>query len=265
MPLPDQLRPFWFRRDATEHARKTPWGVVFVDPRYPALWDANRAGVLEEIADLTLKDIRAELVPALDWASAAHEHVEFWAAQSAPAVAQMRSEGAEEHRDVVMVFEGPAPVVPQNEVEVREVVDLTEPFLQWYRESQNDFGDETEYSEQVIDQMYRRDLEEFRPRGLRFFVGFLGDAMAGQSTLLSIDGVGYLDHVVTRPEFRRRGVATALVSRVVRESADAGDRLVHLLADEGQPPQRLYERLGFRVVSRVVSFTISDRRGGSRV
>ena len=261
MRLPEELRPFWYQRDATKDARKTRWGMVFADPRYPLLWDANRAGVLEEIPDLTLNEIRAELLPALDWAGAANEHIEFWAAQDSPAVGEMRATGAEEHRDVVMVFEGPAPPIPGGGVEVREIVDLNDPFLEWYRASRNDFGDETEYTLDVIDQLYRRDLEEFGPRGLRFFVGFLGDTMAGLSTLLSIDHVGYIDHVVTKPEFRRRGVASALVLRVVDESRAAGDRLVHLLADEGDPPQRLYERLGFRIASRVVSFTNSNRRG----
>ena len=237
--------------------------MVFADPRYPLLWDANRAGVLEDIPDLTLGEIRADLLPALDRATAANEHIEFWAAQGSPAVGEMRATGAEEHRDVVMVFEGPDPWLPRGDAEVSEIVELDDAFLQWYRDSQNDFGRDTDYTSEVIEQMNRRDLEDFVPRGLRFFAGLVGGTMAGLSTLLSIDGVGYLDHVVIKPEFRRRGVASALVLRVVEESRAAGDRLVHLLADEGQPPQRLYERLGFRVATTVVSFTRPNARRNS--
>ncbi len=103
--------------------------------------------------------------------------------------------------------------------------------------------------------MFRRDLEVFLPRGLRFFVGFVEGQMAGQATLLGIDGVSYLDSVVTRPEFRGRGVATATVLRAVQAGIERGDDLVHLLAVKDSGPQRLYERLGFRVEAEVVSFT----------
>jgi predicted GNAT family acetyltransferase len=83
----------------------------------------------------------------------------------------------------------------------------------------------------------------------------VGEEIAGFVGLLSLDGIGYLDSVVTLPSFRRRGVATAGVLHVVRESLDGGDRLVHLLADEDDAPQRLYERLGFRTRARVRSAT----------
>jgi GNAT superfamily N-acetyltransferase len=255
MPLPDDLRSFWYRRDATKDARRTRWGMVFIDPRFPLVWEANRAGVLEELEDLTLEELRKDLLPPLEDAGAAHEHVEFWGAQSAPAVNQTRAATSEEHHDVVMVFEGPAPVLPNTGVVVREIKELDDEFLSWYRASRNDFGDEAEFSDQLIDQLYRRDLEEFAPRGLRFFVGFLNGKRAGLATLFSLGGVGYIDHVVTKPEFRRRGVASALMAAVVEASRDAGDRLLHLLADQGAPPQRLYERLGFGVWSTVVSFT----------
>jgi ribosomal protein S18 acetylase RimI-like enzyme len=102
--------------------------------------------------------------------------------------------------------------------------------------------------------LYRRDIEVFLPRGLRFFVGFVDGQMAGQATLLGIGGVGYLDSVVTRPEFRRRGVATATVLRAVQASIDRGDDLVHLLAVKDSAPQRLYERLGFREDARMVTY-----------
>jgi hypothetical protein len=41
----------------------------------------------------------------------------------------------------------------------------------------------------------------------------------------------------------------------VAASTDVGDGLVHLLAERGGRPQALYERLGFRVVLEVESFT----------
>jgi predicted GNAT family acetyltransferase len=67
--------------------------------------------------------------------------------------------------------------------------------------------------------------------------------------------VGYLDNVVTMPPFRRRGVASATVTAAVGASLGSGDRHVFLLAEKDGDPQRLYERLGFRVRSPIESFT----------
>ena len=255
MPLSEELRRFWYERDATKKARRTSWGMVFADPRFPLIYDANRAGVLEDVPGLALEDIRTELAPALQFAGSPHEHIEFWAAQEATAVEQIRSEGAEENHDVVMVFDRPAPFLPSIDVDVHEVLEPDEEFLQFYRESRSDFGERAEYTEEVVEQLYRRDLEEFVPRGMRFFVCVVDGGPAGVATLQSMAGVGYVNTVATVPRFRRRGVATAMVTKAIEESRSSGDGLVHLLAEEGGAPQRLYERLGFRVVWKVVSFT----------
>jgi ribosomal protein S18 acetylase RimI-like enzyme len=255
--LPYRLRSFWYRLDATEWSRRTRWGMVFSDPRFPLLYDANHAAVLEEILGLDLEEVRADLLPALREAGAQHEQIEFWASHRSPAVGQMR-QLVGETRDVVMVFAGPTKDVPA-EVRVAEVVEPNAGFLDWYRESRSDFGERRELAPAVVEQLYRRDIEVFVPRGLRFFVGFVEGQMAGQATLLGIDGVGYLDSVVTRPEFRRRGVATATVLRAVQAGIERGDDIVHLLTVKDSGPQRLYERLGFRVEAEVVSFTRPQR------
>ena len=72
---------------------------------------------------------------------------------------------------------------------------------------------------------------------------------------MRIGAVGYVDTVVTRLPFRRRGVATAAVLSAVQAGIERGDEVVHLLAVKDSYPQRLYERLGFRVLSEIVTFT----------
>jgi ribosomal protein S18 acetylase RimI-like enzyme len=253
-PLPERLRSFWYELDSTEWSRRTPWGMVFSDPRFPLLYDANHAAILEEMPDLGLAEIRGELLPALREAGAPHEQIEFWASHECPAVAEMR-EVAGDARDVLMVLEGSAAGVPPAEIDVREIVEPDPAFLAWYRESRSDFGERRELGEAVLEQLYRRDIEMFLPRGLRFFVGFVDGEMAGQTTLLGIEGIGYLDSVVTRPEFRRRGVASATILRAVEASLDRGDELVHLLAEKDGVPQRLYETLGFHAAAEIVTFT----------
>ena len=77
-------------------------------------------------------------------------------------------------------------------------------------------------------------------------------AQAHGAEVVSLGGVGYVDNVATLPHFRRRGIAAAVVDRMVREARTAGAEHVCLLADE-PGPIRLYGRLGFDVTGRLVS------------
>lgn len=57
--------------------------------------------------------------------------------------------------------------------------------------------------------------------------------------------MGYVDAVGTLPENRRRGVASALIRRVVTDSHVLGNRWTALEAVTGGETERLYERLSF--------------------
>jgi ribosomal protein S18 acetylase RimI-like enzyme len=61
-------------------------------------------------------------------------------------------------------------------------------------------------------------------------------------------GFLYVSTLAVSPEHRRRGIATALMDRVLRGAEQMGLDLA-LDTAEGEPPQALYEGLGFRVVS----------------
>ena len=154
--------------------------------------------------------------------------------------------------DVVMVLETDPGRGPVGEVEVRELTDPDEAFWVWYRGTRQEFG--VEFTDPVVDQLVHRDQVISHPAGLRWFVGYVDRTMAGFTSLLSLERVGYLDNVLTLPAYRRRGVASATVRAALRASLGGGDRIVHLLAEEGSAPARLYDRLGFRVRHRVESF-----------
>jgi ribosomal protein S18 acetylase RimI-like enzyme len=237
-------------------SKRLPWGVVVADARFPLIWDANHAEVLEDDPTLTLEDVRAALHPAVRTARSPYEHVEFWdASLASPAFHEMTRQSVPRHPDVVMVFEGKGPGGAASNVDVQEV----EPprpdsiFWSWYRLTRNEFNQRL--SEEVIEQLMDRDRRVFVPAGLRWLVGFVDGRMAGFATLISLNGVGYISDVVTMRSFRRRGVATSTVLRAVGASKEQGDEMVHLLAEEGGGPQLLYERLGFRTMARVQSFT----------
>jgi ribosomal protein S18 acetylase RimI-like enzyme len=62
------------------------------------------------------------------------------------------------------------------------------------------------------------------------------------------DGVGQIDEVTTLEQYRRRGLASAVVQAAVR-AADGTD-LVFLVADEADWPKDWYARLGFEPIGR---------------
>ena len=88
-------------------------------------------------------------------------------------------------------------------------------------------------------------------------VAFDGDAIAGQ--ILSYMGdrqadgtcVGWTEAISVQPEYRRRGLARALLAESLRAVRDAGATSAGLTVDTQNPNQALtlYESLGFRIVS----------------
>jgi ribosomal protein S18 acetylase RimI-like enzyme len=70
----------------------------------------------------------------------------------------------------------------------------------------------------------------------------------------------YVQRVGTVPEHRRRGLATALLSRVLRAAAAAGLTSTALTVDEESrfDATALYARLGYRVTTRTISYALQD-------
>ena len=68
--------------------------------------------------------------------------------------------------------------------------------------------------------------------------------------LFQEDGVAQIDEVTTVEQYRRRGLARAVVVGALRASLEADAELVFLVADEADWPMRWYERLGFEPIGR---------------
>ncbi|HXF71764.1 MAG TPA: GNAT family N-acetyltransferase, partial [Actinomycetota bacterium] len=104
----------------------------------------------------------------------------------------------------------------------------------------------------ALDQLAALEREVLLPVK-RWFAVRVGGEVASLAALVGLAGAGYIDHVVTFPAHRRRGYAAALVAHLVTEARAAGCDPIFLLAEEGAPAVRLYERLGFRTVGRIGS------------
>jgi ribosomal protein S18 acetylase RimI-like enzyme len=76
------------------------------------------------------------------------------------------------------------------------------------------------------------------------------DEIGSFCALFHEDGVAQIDEVTTVEQYRRRGLARAVVLGALKASLEAGAELTFLVADEGDWPMRWYERLGFEPIGR---------------
>lgn len=68
---------------------------------------------------------------------------------------------------------------------------------------------------------------------------------AGACVLFSYKGWGRVEEVATHPDFRRRGVASTVVSQAVSDSLTDGNYVTYLWTQAGGAGEKVYERLGF--------------------
>ena len=89
----------------------------------------------------------------------------------------------------------------------------------------------------------------------QFFLGFLEETLCAYgSATVAPNGMGMIEDLFTLPAFRRRGIATSLVSECVEHlrRASCEEILIGSLATE--PPKALYRKLGFQPVCVTRSF-----------
>ncbi|MBB6098350.1 GNAT superfamily N-acetyltransferase [Deinobacterium chartae] len=83
--------------------------------------------------------------------------------------------------------------------------------------------------------------------GYRQYVAWLDGEPAGWARCVVVNGAAVLDRVMTRPQFRRRGVGRALTLRALHEARAAGAERAALVASSAGVP--LYRSVGFERVA----------------
>ena len=231
-----------------QRVEPTWWGAVVTDSRFPAIHDLNYARVDSAQLDLSLSEVEEVLLPAVRASGAAHFHVVMFEPDGcANLLGHLEAGGHPLSWDTVMRFDRP----PSRRGDGHAVQLIAPGPALWSHLDRGflEFGlSDPEVRRQMLD-WNRRVLA---PAGRTWFGAVVGDDLAGIGSMHVLDGVGYVDDVLTMPDFRRRGIASAVVRRLVVEAVDRGAEHVVLLTDRSGPV-RLYRSLGFEEAGKVAS------------
>jgi ribosomal protein S18 acetylase RimI-like enzyme len=123
--------------------------------------------------------------------------------------------------------------------------------------------DQPDWSETTVDQLGRRIATITSAARTGFLaVRDAQGAVVAHADLYLRDGVAQVEEVLTSPEHRGRGLASALVLDAVERARGWRADLVFLVADAEDWPQELYRRLGFVDLGRTVSLRRSPTSSG---
>lgn len=163
------------------------------------------------------------------------------------------------NRYSVMASEGPfTPVRLSEAVEVRKLTSESD----WQQSLENKVAcKEPELEEATCRKFLERQTNRYRSMtraGLGDWYGaFHGDQLVADLGIYHDDGVGRYQTVQTHPEFRQRGIGTALISKSGQQAFDKYDlRMLVIVSEEDSPARRLYESVGFKRRESQVGLTL---------
>jgi ribosomal protein S18 acetylase RimI-like enzyme len=243
-PIPEHVMRFWRSLDAMfGRVEPTRWGAIVTDGRYPAVWDANYARVDLDASDLTLAEVEASLLPALQETGASVQHVvSFHPEATRSLLHELEALGHRLTWDLVMDLVEEPPIHRSSPV---DAIASGPELWSRVRESLALFGIDDGATTVQLAAIEREVLE---PGGKRWF-GVRDDegTIVSLGALMVLDDVGYIDNVATFEHARGRGFASALAARMIEVAHASGASHVCLFADpDDRPVVGIYERLGFR-------------------
>jgi GNAT superfamily N-acetyltransferase len=247
----EPLLRFWRALDsAFESVEPAWWGGVVADSRFPGIWDVNYARVETDDPALSLAEVESSLLPVMDRSGARHAHmVVFHPEHLTTLLSEASTRGDRLSWDTAMELRRRAPGV-RVDIDVEEVDPLDPSFWPAYRVSLGEFQ-VTE--EDVVRQLVDIERDVLIPAGKRWFAVREDGRPQALGSLIGMEGAGYVDHVVTFPESRRRGYAGAIVRRIAQEARRSGLAHLYLLAEPGAEAVSLYGRLGFEAIGHIAS------------
>lgn len=226
--------------------RVVPWafGSALLSPGLPLVWDLNLLRVERPPRQLAAHRLAAAADDALGGVGLAHRTLELSSPSLTTRLARPLGRRGWKQEDLLAMALRRQPdraparfaIHDANFPELREA-------MVTYLMSES-FGRDPETRRQLLAAAARAE----RFPGTRRLAVWRRGAPAAWCRLYLHEGIAQIEEVITHPAHRGRGCARALVLSAAELARDAGAELVFLLADAGDWPWRLYERLGFRTI-----------------
>jgi GNAT superfamily N-acetyltransferase len=235
----------------------SPHGVGLLDPELPDVWSRNFMLANPGLEHASAANLAAEADRMLGEIGARHRKVEVFDADAGDRLEPgFRDLGWNAECDVIMVARRDADrPVDTSIVDEVTVDDLLPAWTEGWLSDPDVLGRD------VV-----RQLVESRRRlggvvGTRFFAARVDGEVASYCELYSDGSTAQIENVLTLERFRNRGLARATVSRALEEAQHVGHNLIFLIADRGDWPRKLYEKLGFDEVGRIWEFVLPRASG----
>ena len=230
---------------------------LFCSPRFPHYYSGNGLDLKAAAHPLAFWEERfAEHFPA-----PRYEHRTF-TFDDEPAFGSLADEARAsqyhvDHEVFLYLDEAPAPVadVPAG-FDLREISSEAE--WEMMRRFDDDSNRDEDWFEEGDSMLFEKDRVISDALAMRWF--YLAETatgrMAAKTGIFTRDDMVSVQEVMTAPDLRRRGLATALVRTVIERLRDSGLHLFTLSADRDDEAIRIYRRLGFSEIgSRITMMT----------
>ncbi len=226
-------------------------GATFVRNREIAdIWDANH---LAHITASTPEEID-RLLERVEQEYAGFNHRQFRVEFTTPPAleARLTLAGYERLDTLAMLLEGEL----ANQAKPHEIREVTDEAGWEAYTALHDF-DWREYKDRIpgggfderTAEAMMRSRQAKSPPARHWLACLDGQPRAYVSSWGGVDGVGSVEDLFTHPDFRHRGLATALIHHCVAEVRSEGAGPVVISADTTDTPKRMYAALGFRPVA----------------
>ncbi len=224
-------------------------GAVFVRNRdLPLVWDANHATAIIAAAPGEIDALFARM--DVEYAHLPFRRVRTDFTTPPEFEARLVLEGYRRHDSLVMLLEGPL----AGESPRHAMRPVTEPadWAAYQALLRANWSEHPERPDRFDDGVGRQVLRtrQLKSPPVRHWLALVdGMPRAYLSSWEGVDGVGQVEDLFTHPDFRHRGLATALIHHGVADCRAHGAGPVVIVAAPDDTPKHMYAAMGFRPVA----------------
>lgn len=221
-------------------------GATFVRNRsHPTVYDANHVTKITASSERELDALLAAV--DREYSDCRHRRFDIDFRTPPSVAARLALEGYGRNDLLVMVLDGPLPErAPGRDIRPIESEEQWEQYGELRRADWSEASQRMgwQHSAEVAESMIA--LSRGKQPPVRHWLAYAdGRAAAYLNSWEGTEGVGQVEDLFTHPDFRRRGLATALIQHAVADCRRNGAGPVVIVADPGDTPKRMYAALGF--------------------